>query len=164
MIKHPGGKEQELGAAAFARVYLEQALWHVGETWERHVPEAVLAAMTPEQRREVGAEIFHLIRMIGLSCGLNHPEAELMWEGGPDEYRLQARYCHPHSVVRLRRLGGQTPEPGKYAIELANTDTGEFIQSLSNLGRQAAMEAGAAMAYSEHWLRKIGIDKDHGAG
>ena len=155
MISHPFGKGGHMSARDFARIFVDQAFETLGQQWSQMVPAEVVQAMTPQEHSAIGAEVLHLLRMLEIRSGLVEGEDfAAMWSGGPEEFRLRNRYCHPGTAVKLVRVASV---PDKYAIQLENMESGEFIQSLCNLAPMAAMEAGAGMAYSQHWLSKIGI-------
>lgn len=160
MIRHPFGKGGELSSRDFAKAYLERALWDAADRWKNLVDPGVLEAMQPDERRRVSEEVFHLVRMIELKAGLVEAEDQAhKWEGGPAEYSLKDKHCHPGTRVKLVRV---RTAPDRYAIQLINSATDEFIQSLKGYSLEGGMEVAISMGFSDAWLDKIGVHKDHG--
>ena len=158
MIRHPrDGKE--ITAAEFAKAYVETELRRTAEAWRERVAGEVLVGMSGDEAQRVEEEIHHLVRMIELRTGLAECEdVAAMWRADGDHYLLRKAYRHPGTAVRLAPVSSR---PGRYAIRLENTASGEFIQSQKTFELRAAQEAATSMAYSEAWLEKIGIPKDH---
>lgn len=160
MIGHPFGKGGELSPRDFARAFLKHILWDAADRWKELAAPEILAAMEPEERRRVSEEVFHLVRMIELKAGLVEAENQApKWDGGPQEYSLKEKHCHPGTRVKLIRV---KTNPDRYAIQLINNATGEFIQSLKNYSLEGGMEVSISMGFSESWLDKIGVRKENG--
>lgn len=162
MIGHPFHKDKDgqLSARDFARAYIGRKLWEAADCWKDLVDPAVLEALESQERRSVSEEIFHLVRTIELKAGLVEVEDQApKWEGGPAEFSLKEKHCHPGTRVKLVRV---KRDPERYAIQLVNSATGEFIQSLKSYSLEGGMEVAISMGFSEPWLLKIGVRKDHG--
>lgn len=160
MISHPFGKGGELSPRDFAKAFMEHILWDAADRWKELVDPTALAALASEERRRVSEEVFHLVRMIELKAGLVEVEDQApKWEGGPQEYSLKDKHCHPGTRVKLIRVKAN---PDRYAIQLINSASGEFIQSLKNYSLEGGMEVAISMGFSEQWLNKIGVHKENG--